>query len=95
MQYVEDKEFQKIKKQELLKAVGTVIYSKRKETGKGINRFSYEYDIGNGLLSGLENGKIDSKISTLWKLSDAFGIKCSDLIKMIEDNLGENFNFYE
>lgn len=84
-----------IKKQILLKAIGKIVFNKRSELKVGINKFSFEYDIGNGLLSRLENGTTDTKISTLWKLANAFQIKFSDLAKLIEDELPEDFNFYD
>ena len=82
------------KKKILFKAIGKVVFSKRKELNKGINKFSFEYDIGNGLLSRLENGQTDTKISTLWKITNAFNIKFSDFAKLIEKELDEDFNFY-
>ena len=78
----------------LLKAIGKVVLCKRKELNKGINKFSFEYDIGNGLLSRLENGQSDPKVSTLWKLANAFDIKFSELALLIENELKEDFNFY-
>ncbi len=90
----DDISIQNIKKKELLKVLGAVVHTKRLGMNKGINTFSYEYDIGNGLLSRLEKGLIDTKITTLWKLANAFGYKCSDFIKLIEDELPEDFNFY-
>lgn len=81
-------------KNTLLKALGKVILEKRKSVKKGINKFSFEYDIGNGLLSRLENGKSDVKISTLWKIANAMGVKLSEIIKIVEAELGEDFNFY-
>ena len=92
---MEDSEILEKNKEILLKAVGKVIFNERKKLGKGINKFSFEYDIGNGLLSRLENGTTDTKISTLWKLANAFEIKFSDLAQLIENELPENFNFYE
>ncbi len=83
------------KKQILLEAVGKVIKAQRNSLKTGINKFSYEYEIGNGLLSRLENGNTDTKISTLWKLSNAFNINFSDMAKLIENELPEDFNFYE
>lgn len=91
----EDTSIQNIKKKELLTALGNVVFEKRSQIKKGINTFSYEYDIGNGLLSRLEKGLIDTKITTLWKLANAFGYtKCSDFVKQIESKLPEDFNFY-
>ena len=82
------------KKDKILKILGEIVYQKRKAMKKGINIFSYEYDIGNGLLSGREKGKIDTKITTLWKLANAFDYKCSDFVKLIEEKLPQDFNFY-
>ena len=91
----EDTPIQNIKKKELLTALGNVVFENRSQIKKGINTFSYEYDIGNGLLSRLEKGLIDTKITTLWKLANAFGYnKCSDFVEQIEAKLPEDFNFY-
>ncbi|MBQ7450159.1 helix-turn-helix transcriptional regulator [bacterium] len=89
-----DFEIMEKKKKILLKAIGKVVFEKRKTLNKGINKFSFEYDIGNGLLSRLENGKTDTKISTLWKIANAFELKFSDFAKLIENELDSNFNFY-
>ncbi len=83
------------KKKILLKAIGKIVFSERCKLKVGINKFSFEYDIGNGLLSRLENGTTDTKITTLWKLANAFEIKFSDMAKLIEDELPDNFNFYD
>lgn len=83
------------KKKILLKAIGKVVFNQRNALNKGINKFSFEYDIGNGLLSRLENGTTDSKITTLWKLANAFNINFSELAKKIEEELPKNFNFYD
>ena len=72
-----------------------VVNSKRKELNVGINKFSFEYDIGNGLLSRLERGDTDTQISTLWKLANAFGLKFSELANLIEKELPSEFNFYD
>lgn len=93
-EYDDDKLIMKRKKELLLSAIGEIIYSNRKKIKKGINLFSYEFDIGNGLISGLEKGQIDTRISTLWKISNAFGYKFSDFILLIEKKLPENFNFF-
>ncbi len=83
------------KKSILQVAIGKIVSRKRKELNKGINKFSFEYDIGNGLLSRLENGSSESKITTLWKIANAFGMKFSEFIRLVEEELPEDFNFYE
>ena len=90
-----DSEILNDKKAILLKAIGKVVLSERNKQNKGINKFSFEYDLGNGLLSRLEHGKTDTQISTLWKIANALDIKFSDFAKIIEENLPENFNFYD
>ena len=83
------------KKVILFQAIGKVVLRNRKILKKGINKFSFEYDIANGLLSRLENGKSDTKISTLWKLSNAFNISFTEFAKQIEDELPKDFCFYD
>ena len=90
-----DSEILNDKKAILLKAIGKVVLSERNKQNKGINKFSFEYDIGNGLLSRLEHGKTDTQISTLWKIANALDINFSDFAKKIEENLPKNFNFYD
>ena len=83
------------RKKILLTTIGKIVRLERKKTNKGINKFSFEYDIGNGLLTRLERGDTDTKITTLWKLANAFSIKLSDLIKLVEKELPLDFNFYD
>ena len=83
------------RKRILLKAIGKIVKTKRLELKKGINKFSFEYDIGNGLLTRIERGDTDTKITTLWKLANAFNIKFSDLALLIEKELPNKFNFYD
>lgn len=83
------------RKKILLQNIGKVVKTKRLELNKGINKFSFEYDIGNGLLSRLERGDTDTQISTLWKIANAFGLKFSELALLIEQELPSDFNFYE
>ena len=91
----EDFNISEQKKSVLFQAIGKVVLRNRKNLNKGINKFSFEYDIGNGLLSRLENGKSDTKISTLWKLSNAFNISFTEFAKQIEEELPQGFNFYD
>ncbi len=49
-----DNDNQKFYKEKILNSLGYIVLENRKKTGKGINKFSFEYDIGNGLLSKLE-----------------------------------------
>lgn len=90
-----DKEMLETNKDVLLKAIGKVVKRERVKRKTGINKFSYEYDIGNGLLSYLEKGVSDTKITTMWKLANAFGMSFSEFAMMIEHELPEDFDFYK
>ena len=63
--------------------------------GVSINQFAHEYDLDVGNTSRVEKGSIDIKFVTLWKIAEALQIKLSDLVKLLEDNLGQDFRFYE
>lgn len=95
MQVSDDKELLEKNKDILLKTIGRVVKRERQRSKTGINKFSYEFDIGNGLLSYLEKGVSDTKITTMWKLANAFGMKFSEFAKMIETELPPDFDFYK
>ncbi len=95
MQVADDKEVLEKNKEILLQAIGRVVKRERLRRHTGINKFSYEYDIGNGLLSYLEKGVSDTKITTMWKLANAFGMRFSDFAHLVELELPKDFNFYK
>ena len=88
-----DKELLERDKEILLKAIGNVVKRERLKRKIGINKFSYEFDIGNGLLSYLEKGVSDTKITTMWKLANVFEMKFSDFVRLVEMELPKDFNF--
>ena len=84
------------KTKELAVRIGQIIKEYRTKNNKGsINQFAHEYDLDVGNTSRIENGLTDVKLVTLWKISEALGVKTSDLIKVAENQLGEDFLFYE
>ena len=78
-------------KELLLKTVGKLVKSKRLELGKGILLHSYEYDIPSSSLNLIEKGLRDVQLTTLWKISNSFGMSLSEFIKIIETELPDNF----
>lgn len=78
------------------KILGRLIKEKRMgEVKISLNKFAHEYDFDRGNLSKIENGILNCRLVTAWKISEALGIKFSDFIKMLEDNLGENFTLID
>lgn len=78
------------------KILGKIVRNLRTDkTNISLNQFAREYDIDRGNLSKFENGVMSCRVVTLWKISEALGIKLSDLIKNLENELGENFSLID
>lgn len=75
----------------LTKKLGELIRNERMRKNISCTKFAYQFDIDKGNLNRIENGLIDCKFTTLWKISEAIGLKLSELIKILENNLGDNF----
>lgn len=60
-----------------------------------LEKLAYEYDIPKGTLSKIERGKQKCQFVNLWKISEAIGIKCSDIVKMLEEKLGDDFTLID
>ena len=78
------------------KVLGEVIREYRIKNEKGsINKIAHEYDLTVGTTSRVETGAVEVKVITLWKISEALEIKLSELIKVLEEKLGDDFLFYD
>lgn len=60
-----------------------------------MNLFSFENDLQKSMLSRLENGQNEPKLTSLWKIAEALKIKPSEFIRTVEAELPENFKFQE
>ena len=90
MQYNDTKTLQ------LSRNLGYLIKQIRKnKTHMSLDGLANAYDINKGTLSLIENGIYNCKFVTLWKLSEALGIKCSDLVRELEKELGEDFTLLD
>lgn len=86
----------KSKNLQLSKKLGKVVRRLRQEkTALSVNKLADSYDIARGNLSKIENGQVECKLVTIWKISEALGIKTSELIKILETELGENFKLID
>lgn len=80
------------KTEKLINTFGKVVKSQReKRTGKSQTLFSYEYELDSGNLCRIENGKIEPKLTMIWRLAEALDMKPSKLIEEIENVLGDDF----
>jgi len=76
---------------QLTKKLGEIIRNYRTSKNLSCTKFAYQFDIDKGNLNRIENGVIDCKFTTLWKISEALEIKLTDLIKILEKELGSDF----
>ena len=79
-------------KNELQKAIATVV---KRHRIKSITKSSDEIGMGKSLWADLENGIKDPQLSTLWRIAEGLDIKLHQLIKEVENELGDKFSFLE
>ena len=90
MQYKDEKTLH------LIKIFAQTLKDKRINTvKKSQTLLSYEYGLDSGNFSRTENGKIDPKLTMLWRISEALEIPLSELIKSVETTIGKDFKITE
>ncbi len=76
----------------LQRAIAKVVKENRT---KSITKSADEIAMGKSMWADLENGIKDPQFSTFWRIAEGLDIKPHLLVKMIEDELGEDFSFLE
>ena len=76
----------------LQRSIAKVIKANRT---KSITKSADEIAMGKSMWADLENGIKDPQFSTFWRIAEGLDIKPSVLVRMIEDDLGEEFSFLE
>lgn len=85
------KKFSKFKK-----VLGMLVHEIRETEPKiTMTQLAYQYEINKSTLSRLEKGMLDSRISTLWKIAEARGMKFFEFALRLEKELGEGFMFMD
>lgn len=79
-----------------VKILGKIIKKKRIEKYKK-SRFNFciSYDLDSSNLRRIENGEIEPKITMLLRIAEALNIPLSELIKDVENELGNEFHVIE
>lgn len=76
--------------------LGQIVRRIRESQDKiSLNRLTNEYALHKGTLSKFERGNNNCQFLTMWKFSEALGIKCSELVKLLEDELGSDFTLLD
>ena len=81
---------QDVKKKIIFKAIAKTV--KRLRGNKSQFMLGAEYDIPSSVLSDLERAVKDPQLTTLFKLSGAFGLSISEFMQELEKDLPENFS---
>ena len=81
---------------QLRKSLGVLLSDLRiNNTGLSCNKMEEEYDFSRGSLNRIENGNVDCKFITFWKIAEALGMKPSEFVKLLEEKLGKNFKLID
>lgn len=70
-----------------LKKFGKHLANLRKEKDLSINMFAYENDFSKSLISRIERGNSDIRLSTLLKLSEALDVPSTELLNFGKEEL--------
>ncbi|MBR1680351.1 helix-turn-helix transcriptional regulator [bacterium] len=89
MQYKDEKTLQ------LRNILGESCKELRQKIGLSCNNFEDAYDFSKGNINRIENAIIDCKVITLWKISEALGMKPSEFMKAVEEKLGDDFTLID
>lgn len=81
------------KKQIFYNTLGRIIKKLRQNSNLSARAVAYSIDISKTTVLLAENGSLDPQITTFCKLAEAFNIKPSELLIMIEKELPENWSF--
>ena len=67
----------------ILKALAKVISDRRKAIDKSQRLLAYEYGMQSSLISRIESASNDPKFLSIWAISEALGLKMSELLTII------------
>lgn len=79
----------------LVDALAALIKELRSKNYKSAHKFSCEYGIDSGHYSRLERAKAECKISTFYKIAQGLGLKPSELMRILEEKLGDRFSLID
>ncbi len=79
----------------IFQTLAKVIRNEREKQNKSLRVLADEYDIQKSLLSRLENGVNEPKLISIWTISEALNMPVSELLKLVEQKLPQNFSLIE
>ena len=83
------------KRKSLSEALGRVILNLRQNSNLSVRAVAYSIEISKSTLLLAESGKLDPQLSTFCRIAEAFNIKPSNFLKLVEKELPKNWTFSE
>jgi len=83
------------KKRYFVEKTSRLIRKLRLEKGVSISKISQEYDIDKSTWSKIERGFYSIEFATAWKLAEALGIDFEYFVKLLKEELGDDFKFMD
>ena len=68
---------------------GRIIRKLREQRGLTQEALSGLAAVSRSHLAEIESGRTNANVETLWRISEALDIKMSDLIRMVEEEIGQ------
>lgn len=94
--YYEKMQYVNKETQQITEALANVIKELRNErTGLSASNFAESYGFDKSKILRVERGEVNCKLITAWAIANALGMKCSELIAIVEELLGEDFSLIE
>ena len=83
------------KSETIREIISEIVKEERLSQNKSQRLIADEYDIQRSLFSRVESSKNEPMLISLWVISEALGMKLSDLIKKVESRLPKGFSLIE
>ncbi len=83
------------KRRELSAALGKAVAKLRKQAKHSARSISYESELSKTTILLIEQGKLDPQLSTFCRLAEAFYIKPSELMELIQKELPSEWSFLD
>ncbi len=83
------------KSETIREIIAEIVKEERLSQNKSQRLIADEYDIQRSLFSRVESSKNEPMLISLWVISEALGMKLSDLIKKVESRLPKGFSLIE
>jgi len=84
----------KLKKNKKVCEILGLVFNELK-ANKKISEIAYESELSRSVIYYIQQSKKDPQLTTFWRLAEGFGIKPSELLKLLEDKMPPDWTILE